>query len=125
MKNPEHLRYTETHEWLDPESGRVGITEYAQSQLGDLVHVELPEVGKEVARGEAVAVLDSVKTSAEVYAPVTGKVVAIHEALQEHPELINTDPYGEGWIFQLEVSDTAELEGLLTASDYESRLEEG
>ncbi len=120
MKVPEELKYRETHEWVRIEDGvaTVGITDYAQEELGDVVYVELPEVGRAVRGGEAVAVIESVKTASDIYAPLSGEVVAVNEALADHPEKVNEDPYGEGWIFKLRIADPAEVEALLDAEAY-------
>ncbi len=124
MKIPEELRYRETHEWVRVEGDEavVGITDYAQEELGDVVYVELPELGREVAAGEAVAVIESVKTASDIYAPVSGTVVATNEDLAEHPEKVNEDPYGAGWIFRLKLKDPAEVEALLDAAAYEKLI---
>ena len=123
---PEDLKYTEEHEWvrvLDGNRVEVGITDFAQSELSDIVYVELPEVGREVRKGEAVATLEAVKTVAEVYSPVSGKVVEVNTALEEAPERINQDPYGEGWIFRMEITDPGELESLLSPEQYRELIE--
>jgi len=118
---PEGLRYTKDHEWAKPEDGtvRVGITHHAQKELGDIVFVELPEVGRTVSKGEEVATVESVKAVGEVYAPVSGEVVARNDALESSPELVNKDPYGEGWLFVLKMENPAELDELLDAAAYE------
>ncbi len=124
---PSHLYYTESHEWVSAEddgSARIGISDHAQQELGDLVFVELPAVGDEIGQGDPCAVVESVKAASDIYAPVSGKVIAINEALDEDPAIINTDPYEEGWLFQLELSDKEELEGLKNAEAYETSLEE-
>ena len=116
---PADLKYTKTHEWarLDPDgSVTVGITDHAQEQLGDMVFVELPELERVVTAGEACAVVESVKAASDVYSPLAGKVVAVNEALTEKPELVNQDPYGEGWLFQLQPGEA--LDGLLDAAAY-------
>ena len=126
MKTPSELRYTEDHEWLRPEgkSGRVGITDFAQDQLGDVVFVELPEVGRAVKQGEAFGVVESVKSVSDVFAPITGKVVAVNQALVDTPELVNQDPYGQGWIVELEIANDGEVQALLDAQAY-GALQEG
>jgi glycine cleavage system H protein len=126
MNIPENRRYTKTHEWAKLEDGLVvvGISDFAQESLGDVVFVETPEVGREVAAGEAVAVIESVKTASDVYAPVSGKVAAVNEALADEPELVNGDPYNAGWLFKIEPADPAELESLLSPEDYARVLEE-
>ncbi len=126
MKTPSELRYTEDHEWLRPEgkSARIGITDFAQDQLGDVVFVELPEVGRDVKKGEAFGVVESVKSVSDVFAPITGKVVAANQALVDTPELVNQDPYGQGWIVEIEIADDAEVGALLDAQGY-TALQEG
>ena len=116
---PADLKYTKTHEWarLNPDgSVTVGITNYAQTQLGDMVFVELPELGRRVTAGEECAVVESVKAVSEVYSPLAGEVTAVNEALTEEPELVNQDPYGEGWLFRLQPGEA--LDGLLDAAAY-------
>jgi len=122
---PEDRRYTEEHEWALAEDGRVriGITDYAQEQLGDVVYVSLPRVDRRVQAGEMVAEVESNKSVAEVFAPLNGTVVAVNEALAEVPELVNQDPYGEGWFILLEAEDPAILDGLLDAAAYRALLE--
>lgn len=118
---PEDRSYSEEHEWvLATGSGahRVGITDYAAEQLGDIVYVSLPEVGQEVTRGEACGELESTKSVSDVFAPVSGVVKAVNEAVADDPSAVNTDPYGEGWLFAVEVSDPDELDGLLDATAY-------
>lgn len=119
-----NTRYTKDHEWirLDGEVGTVGITSYAQSQLGDVVYVELPELGKKVARGAEAAVVESVKAASEVYAPATGEVVAVNAALDGAPATVNEDAEGEGWFLRLKLSDPAELEELMTQEQYKEFL---
>ena len=124
---PGDLKFLRSHEWarLD-DSGRVtvGISDHAQSQLGDLVYVELPNVGEHVDKGGAAAVVESVKAASDIYAPISGKVVAVNSALADKPETINEDAYGEGWIFAVEPDDVAELEDLLGPDDYATALEQ-
>lgn len=119
---PDGLHYTEDHEWFeldeDGEVGTVGITDYAQSELGDIVYVELAGVGEEVRQKEAFGTVEAVKTVAELYAPVAGEIVEVNEALTETPELINHDPYGEGWMMKIRVANKEELDILLSAEDY-------
>ncbi len=116
----EDLLYTETDEWVRVEDGtaRVGVTDYAQKRLTDIVGVDLPEPGQTVNKGDPVAVLDSMKTTADVYAPVSGEVVEVNERLYEEPELVNKDPYGEGWLFRVRIGDPSELEELLNHEQY-------
>lgn len=120
------LIYTKEHEWVKVEGDQayVGITYYAQEQLGDIVFVELPEKDDEFSKDEEVCVVESVKAVADIYAPVSGAVGEVNEALIDNPEIINNDPYGEGWLFTLNMSDKSELEELLTAEDYERILDE-
>jgi glycine cleavage system H protein len=122
---PEDRKYTEEHEWLAGEAKtvRVGITDYAQQQLGDVVFVELPEVGRAVSAGDPVGEVESTKSVSEIFAPASGEVSAVNSALDETPELINSDPYGEGWIFELTVADTADVEALLDAEAYQALTE--
>lgn len=117
---PEGFSYTDQHEWVRREGTRVrvGITHHAQSELGDIVTVELPKVGKTVKKGQVLAELDSMKTPAEVFAPVSGVVEEVNSDLAQHPELVNEDPYGSGWIAVLTPSDPAEMGSLMTAEQY-------
>ncbi|ANE42064.1 MAG: glycine cleavage system protein GcvH [Fervidobacterium pennivorans] len=115
-------KYTKTHEWIDTETGKVGVSNYAQEQLGDIVYVELPAVGKEVKKGDRIVSLESVKAAGDVYAPVSGKIVAVNEKVNATPELINQDPEGEGWLVQIEISNPAELDELLTEDEYKASL---
>ena len=118
---PGDLKFQKSHEWVRVEqdgSVTVGISDHAQAALGDLVNVELPEVGSEVTAGAGVAVVESVKAASDIYAPVSGKVIAVNDALGDKPETINEDAFGEGWIFKLEISDKAELDGLLSPDEY-------
>lgn len=124
-KIPEELKYAESHEWVRLEGENkayIGISHHAQSELGDLVFVELPEVGAELQQGEEAGVVESVKTASDIYSPVTGKVLAVNENLGDAPEDINNDPYGDGWIYKLELSDPAELDDLLSAADYAEQV---
>lgn len=109
------IKYTDTDEWARKENGivRVGITDYAQKRLTDIVGVELPEVGERAKKGEAIATLESMKATADVYAPVSGEVVEVNESLYEEPELVNKDPYGEGWLLAIKLEDPSEYESLL------------
>jgi glycine cleavage system H protein len=121
---PDDLLYTAEHEWLrtpgeSAGSIRVGITDYAQDALGDIVYVQLPEVGASVSAGSAVGELESTKSVSDVYAPVTGEVVARNDALEATPELVNTDPYGDGWLFEVATTDGTDTSGFLDAAAYE------
>ncbi|HHV63332.1 MAG TPA: glycine cleavage system protein GcvH [Firmicutes bacterium] len=122
MNYPEDLRYSKKHEWIriDGRRATVGITQYAQDQLGAVVGIDLPEIGKAVERDEELADIDSMKTADVIYAPVSGTVVEVNSTLEEHPEYINDDPYGEGWICVLEVADPGEVDSLMTAGEYEA-----
>ena len=125
MANPEDLKYTAEHEWVRAgDSGvmRIGITDYAQEQLGDIVYVHLPEVGEAVEAGTAMGELESTKSVSDLFAPVSGTVAARNEALDANPELCNSDPYGEGWILEIEASDASATDGLMSASDYEATV---
>lgn len=122
---PEELRYTTSHVWAEiQEDGtiKVGITDYAQKQLGEIVYVELPELERSYASGDECAVVESVKTASDIYCPLTGEIVEINQMLAAHPELINQDPYGEGWLFRMQPDDEAELDELLDAAGYEELL---
>lgn len=126
-KIPAELKYTRTHEWLrqeDDGSVTVGISDHAQAALGDLVFVETPEAGRSVTAGEACAVVESVKAASDVYSPIGGEVIAGNEALATQPELLNTDPYGEGWIMKIRPAGGAETSALLDAKAYEATLED-
>ncbi|MCS6772082.1 MAG: glycine cleavage system protein GcvH [Kiritimatiellae bacterium] len=122
MDTPRELRYTKTHEWVrwNGKVATVGITDFAQDQLSDLTYVELPTEGDSFSAGEQVATLESVKAASDVYAPISGTIHAVNKALLDRPELINTDPYGEGWIFKMIPDDVSELETLLDADQYEA-----
>ncbi|WP_409491304.1 glycine cleavage system protein GcvH [Amycolatopsis sp. cmx-11-12] len=127
MSTPEELRYTEEHEWVSVRDGalvRVGITEYAQDQLGDVVFVDLPEVGKQVGSGDAFGEVESTKSVSELFAPLDGEVVAVNDAVTESPELINSDPYGEGWLIELRLDDASTVESLLEAEAYQALIKE-
>jgi glycine cleavage system H protein len=120
---PSDLRYTAEHEWVAPGDGaavRVGITDYAQDALGDIVYVQLPETGSKVEAGQPLGEVESTKSVSEIYAPLSGTVVALNGQLTDTPELINTDPYGSGWLVEIEPADPAAVEGLLSAEDYEA-----
>lgn len=128
MNLPQHLKYAPTHEWawLDEEGHVVvGITDHAQDALGDIMHVDLPEVGDIVQQGDAAAVIESVKTASDIHAPVEGEVIAVNEALEDEPELVNDEPYDGGWLFELQPKDPAQLDGLMTPEAYEKAIEQG
>ncbi len=117
MNVPDDLRYAKSHEWLRAD-GTVGITDHAQHELSDVVFVDLPAVGKVVKAGEVICVVESVKAASDIYAPVSGKVVATNPGLATNPAFVNTDPYGEGWMFKLELANLAERDALMDAAAY-------
>jgi len=122
---PDHLRYAESHEWIDaanPKAAGVGISDHAQEELTDVVYLELPEVGRQLAKGEAFAVIESVKAANDIYSPVSGEIVEVNEALAEDPALVNTDPYGDGWIFRVKLSGASELDSLMDAEAYRGHV---
>ena len=124
---PSDLRYRETHEWIrvdDDGAVLVGISDHAQEALGDMVFVELPEPGMSYDQGEACAVVESVKAASDIYAPVSGEVVAANDKLEDSPELVNSNPYGEGWLFKMLPSNQSELDGLLDADAYATQQED-
>ena len=126
MNFPDDLKYTKEHEWCRVTGNRavIGITDHAQDQLGDIVYVELPEVGDPVKKGESFGVVESTKAVSELFSPVTGKVVEVNDPLADAPETINEDPYEEGWMIQVEVSDPGELKALLDAAAYQKFIAE-
>lgn len=123
---PEELKYAATHEWVRVEGdiATVGITDHAQDALGDVVYVELPEVGAEVHATDEVAVVESVKAASDIYAPVSGEVIAMNEDLEDAPETINGDAYGDGWFFKIKMTDQGELDNLLDADGYQNSLDD-
>ncbi|HYU83854.1 MAG TPA: glycine cleavage system protein GcvH [Kribbellaceae bacterium] len=123
---PEDLKYTAEHEWVKADGGnaRVGITDFAQNALGDIVFVQLPEVGTAIRAGDSCGELESTKSVSDLFAPVNGTVTAVNEALADQPDLVNTDPYGEGWLIDVELDDADEVDGLMDAETYEGQLEE-
>ncbi|MBG6240833.1 MAG: glycine cleavage system protein GcvH [Candidatus Symbiopectobacterium sp. Dall1.0] len=124
---PTELKYTSSHEWVQAEGEgvyRVGITEHAQELLGYMVFVDLPDVGTQVAMGDDCAVAESVKAASDIYAPLSGEVVAVNDALEGQPELVNSAPYADGWLFSIKTSDESELNDLLDATAYQALLEE-
>jgi glycine cleavage system H protein len=126
MEFREGLLYTESHEWVKDEGSHatIGITDYAQHQMKDVVYVELPEVGAEFKKGDAVGVVESVKTVADIYSPVSGKVMETNQALKDHPQYINEDPFAKGWIVKMTLQNKEELKELLSSADYEKSLPE-
>lgn len=127
MNIPKELRYTKEHEWVKIEGDRltVGVTDYAQTQMGDVVYVELPEVGTEVTQGDGFAVVESVKAVSDVYAPVSGEVLEVNEELTDSPEKVNQDPYGEGWLAVLKITDPDQIKDLLDSTAYAEVAAEG
>ncbi|WP_313080673.1 glycine cleavage system protein GcvH [Atlantibacter sp.] len=124
---PGELKYSKEHEWLRKEADgtyTIGITEHAQELLGDMVFVDLPDVGATVSAGDDCAVAESVKAASDIYAPISGEIVAVNDALSDSPEQVNSEPYGAGWIFRIKASDESEVEALLDAAGYEALLED-
>ncbi len=124
---PSELKYATSHEWVRNEGDgtvTVGITEHAQGLLGDMVFVELPEVGDEVSTGDDVAVAESVKAASDIYAPVSGEIVEVNEDLEDSPELVNSDAFGDGWLFKVKLDDASELDALLDAEGYANSIDE-
>lgn len=119
---PENLRYTKEHEWIaatgESQVFRIGITDYAQSALGDIVYIQMPKIGESLVADKVCGEVESTKSVSEIYAPVTGKIISINDALNKNPELINTDAYGDGWIAEIEIADISVIEKLLSADDY-------
>lgn len=124
MEFPGNVLYTESHEWVKDEGIKVtiGLTDYAQSQLKDIVYVEFPEIGSKFKKGESIGVVESVKTVADIFSPVTGKVMETNFTLKDHPQFVNQDPYGKGWIVKMEMQNEEELKGLLSAKAYQDFL---
>ncbi len=126
MEIPQELRYSEEHEWVavDDNIATIGITDHAQEQLGDIVYLELPETGTAVTKGDKFGVVESVKAVSDIYAPVTGTVVSVNTGLPDTPETVNEEPYGEGWMIRVEMSNPEEVNDLMTAAEYEKFIEE-
>jgi glycine cleavage system H protein len=124
VNHPDDLKYAKNHEWVrvTGDTVRMGISDFAQDALGDVVYVELPEVGRTVASGEAIAEVESTKSVSDVYAPLSGTITAINHALDDTPELVNSDPYGEGWFAEIELSDATELDAMMDKAAYESHI---
>src|SRR5438128_12008638 len=122
---PEDSRYAKSHEYVNVEGevGTIGITDYAQKELGDVVFVELPQVGTQLEAGDELGSIESVKAVSELFSPVTGEVVEVNEALVEKPELVNTDPYGDGWMIKMRLSDASEIDELMAPDEYEEYIE--
>jgi glycine cleavage system H protein len=124
MNVPENLRYAESHEWIlvEGDTGTVGITDHAQTELTDIVFAEPPPIGKKVAAGEVAAVVESVKAASDIYSPVGGEVIARNEAVEQNPALLNTDPFGEGWIFKIKITNPGEIESLKDPAAYRAQI---
>ena len=124
MNVPENLKYTKEHEWarIEGDIATIGITDYAQGELGDIVYLELPEVGSEVAKEESFGTVEAVKAVSDLYAPLSGEVVEVNDALQDAPETVNSDPYGEGWLIKIKIKNPGEIEDLLDSSDYKALI---
>lgn len=123
---PEELKFTPSHEWvrIEDDFAVVGITDYAQTLLGELVYVELPDVGDVIAQGEDCAVVESVKAASDVYCPINGQIIEVNEELADQPELVNDDPYGNGWLFKIQIDKLEQLEELLTSEEYQKQVAE-
>ena len=121
---PTDLKYAKSHEWVrvSGDTATVGITDHAQHELTDIVFVELPAVGRKVKAGEACAVVESVKTASDIYSPVSGEILEVNQAVVDKPELVNTDPHGNGWFYKIKLSDAAEVNALLTPEDYNAQI---
>ncbi|GAA0283153.1 glycine cleavage system protein GcvH [Halobacterium noricense] len=118
---PQDLYYLDSHEWIDPDTGRVGISDFAQDELGDVVFVELPAVGNDLQRNDELGVVESIKAVSDIYAPVSGEVTDVNDALEDQPELVNDDPFGDGWLVELDFDESA-LDGLLDADEYAEQI---
>lgn len=123
---PDELKFTTSHEWvrIEDDFAIIGITDFAQTLLGELVYVELPDVGDVIDQGEDCAVVESVKAASDVYCPVSGEIIEVNEALADEPELVNDDPYGNGWLFKIQIDDLNQLEELLTPEEYQKQVAE-
>ena len=120
MNFPEHVKYTADHEWICAEEGfcRIGITDYAQSELGDIVYIELPPLGTKIEKGKSFGTIEAVKAVSDLFAPVDGEVVELNTAMKDHPEVVNKDPYGAGWMVKIIIADPAQLDTLLDVQAY-------
>ncbi|MBH49652.1 MAG: glycine cleavage system protein H [Candidatus Marinimicrobia bacterium] len=125
MKIPDNLNYTKDHEWVQIKDGiaTVGVTDFAQSELGDIVFIEFPGKNESFQKGDSMVTIEAVKTVADLYAPISGKVIEFNYELEENAEIINSDPFGKGWIIKLEISDSSEAKKLLTADEYENMIQ--
>jgi glycine cleavage system H protein len=126
MENPKDLKYTKEHEWIKVENdiGTVGITDFAQDALTDVVFVELPKIGKKVEKFKTAATIESVKSVSDIFAPVSGEIAEVNQQLAEHPEFVNKEPYGNGWIFKIKITDKNELDNLMSSEEYEKIAKE-
>ena len=126
MNIPNDLLYTQTHEWIRVDGNRctIGITDYAQEQLGDIIDYDAPDVDDDVSKGEELGALETDKAAAEIYAPVAGTIISVNEEIEDQPEVVNNDPYGSGWLVVLEISDTEEIKSLLSSDDYAKVIED-
>lgn len=124
MKFPAELKYTKDHEWVRVEGNQayVGITEFAQSELGDIVYVDINTVGKEVAREDVFGTVEAVKTVSDLFMPLSGKILELNKKLDTNPELVNSDPYGEGWMVKIDIADASQIEELLSSADYKAQI---
>jgi len=127
MLYPDELRYLDSHQWVKVEQdrGTIGITQYGQEKMGEVIYVELPQEGKKILKGESFSTLESVKAAYDVPSPVSGEVIEVNEKLRDNPSLINSDPYGEGWLIKIKLFNLSEVESLLTSSEYEKAIEKG
>ena len=125
MNTPNDIKYTKEHEWvsLDGETATIGITDYAQSQLGDIVFVEFPDINSEINQNETFGVIEAVKTVADLFAPVSGEIIEVNSSLEDSPNFINSDPYGSGWIIKVKINDSNEYNGLMSSEDYEEHIQ--
>ena len=125
MNTPSDIKYTKDHEWvsLDGETATIGITDYAQSQLGDIVFVEFPDINSEINQNETFGVIEAVKTVADLFAPVSGEIIEVNSSLEDSPNFINSDPYGSGWIIKIKINDSNEYNGLMSSDDYEEHIQ--
>lgn len=125
MNYPEELKYTKDHEWIriEGDTATIGITEYAQGELGDIVYVEIETEGEELDQNEVFGTVEAVKTVSDLFMPLSGEVIEFNEALEDAPETVNEDPYGEGWMIKVKLSDASQVEGLMSAADYKSMVE--
>jgi glycine cleavage system H protein len=124
MNIPENLKYTKEHEWLrvEDETGTIGVTDYAQGELGDVVFVELPKVGLKFKQNDSIGTIEAVKTVADIYAPISGEIIEVNSALGDSPDLVNNDPYGKGWMLKFKINQLDEIDSLMDADDYKKHI---